>query len=75
LGFATGTTVTALPPEAILEFEMIVPQGLNNSLPLAKSLIELCWKLNDENWQMNKLRKTLLPGLISGKIYLRDVMN
>lgn len=67
-GFATGTTVTALPAEGILDFEMTVPDDLHQALGRAGVLIERAWQLEDESAQLTRLRGALLPELLSGRI-------
>lgn len=69
-GFATGTTVTALPDEAILDFEIRVPDHLDTILAAARALIQHSWLLEGESTRLAHMRDTLLPELISGRIRL-----
>ena len=69
-GFATGTTVLALPKDAILKYTLIYPE--KKILVMFEELINLFWnKININNVQINNLsqiRDSLLPKLMSGKI-------
>src|SRR5699024_7593731 len=67
-GFATGTTVAALPPEAALDYELKVPNDLNVKLAAARQLIEKAWQLEDEIGRLKGIRDALLPELLSGRI-------
>lgn len=67
-GFATGTTVTALPTEAILDFEMKVPSDLDTALARARALIEHSWQLESESARLVQTRDTLLPGILAGRV-------
>ncbi|KQY21202.1 hypothetical protein ASD16_17885 [Cellulomonas sp. Root485] len=67
-GFATGTTVTALPAEAILDFEISVPADLDRSLDRSRALIEHSWHLEAETARLVQTRDALLPELLSGRI-------
>ena len=69
-GFATGTTVTALPPEAVLDFTIAVPNDLEASLTRASLLIERAWTLEDETACLTMLRRALLSELRSGRLRL-----
>ncbi|MCD6236368.1 MAG: restriction endonuclease subunit S [Thermoplasmata archaeon] len=69
-GFATGTTVLALPRDAILDFKFTIP--LKTILNLFTSTISLIQKRIDNNnlqkKSLSQIRDTLLPKLISGEI-------
>jgi type I restriction enzyme S subunit len=67
-GFATGTTVTALPAEALLDFEFVVPQNPAPASERALSLVQHSWHLADENECLARTRDALLPELLSGRI-------
>ncbi|WP_394553699.1 restriction endonuclease subunit S [Agromyces sp. MMS24-JH15] len=67
-GFATGTTVTALPAEAVLDFEIAIPESLDDSLALARSLVERAWHVELETSRLDRLRDALLPELLSGRL-------
>jgi type I restriction enzyme S subunit len=71
-GFATGTTVLALPRDAVNRLPFLKPTerivGRFNSL--VAPFVERSWQLVAENRSLMKLRDTLLPKLISGEIAL-----
>ena len=67
-GFATGTTVTALPAEAILDFVIQVPNDLDVVLAQAHVLIEHSWYLGGESAKLARTRDALTPELLSGRI-------
>lgn len=74
IGFATGTTVLALPPAAVLECPVCVPPH-----PALKSFAEFVTPLfarlraNERLAdQLTETRDTLLPRLISGKLRLPE---
>ncbi|QNO38659.1 restriction endonuclease subunit S [Protaetiibacter sp. SSC-01] len=67
-GYATGTTVTALPPAAVLDFEVRVPEDLERKLESARSLIEHSWQLESEAAALRRTRDALLPELLSGRV-------
>jgi len=73
-GFATGTTVLALPRDAVLDLQFAGPPsaliGAFNSIALP--LVERQWKGEGESRSLAELRDTLLPKLISGKIRVDD---
>ncbi|WGH85735.1 restriction endonuclease subunit S [Auritidibacter ignavus] len=71
--FATGTTVAALPPEAVLDFELAVPDDLDERLNRARLMIEKAWQLERENETLTATRDELLPELLSGRIRAADV--
>lgn len=70
VGFATGTTVLALPKDAVLDFEFAVPD--NQTLGFFEEIAVSLMKKTDANSMQNKnlvqIRDTLLPKLMSGKI-------
>lgn len=67
-GYATGTTVASLPSEAILDFEITVPDDLGAALADAKCLVEASWQKHQEAQRLAALRDALLPELLSGRI-------
>ncbi|MDQ1175162.1 type I restriction enzyme S subunit [Microbacterium testaceum] len=69
-GFATGTTVTALPPEAVLDFRISVPSDLESTLMQSSLLIERAWMLEEETARLKVLRAALLAALMSGQLRL-----
>lgn len=76
-GFATGTTVLALPKDAILDFEFSVPDEA-----LVKRYEHIILPIHDkinqnnfENKNLSKIRDSLLQRLMSGKIRIkRDII-
>ena len=73
-GFATGTTVAALPPEAILDFHMTVPLDAEIRIEEAKKLLRMSWQVAEENERLAKIRDALLPALLSGRINLSKLV-
>lgn len=66
-GFATGTTVAALPASAILDFEFSVP-GNAQLVQVCEELLEKVWAAESESQRMIALRDVLLPELLSGRL-------
>jgi type I restriction enzyme S subunit len=69
-GFATGTTVLALPRDAVLNFEFPAPP---DELAIAFNshvtpLMERAWLNHDESRSIATARDILLPKLLSGEI-------
>lgn len=69
-GFATGTTVLALPEDAILEFNFIMPNRkiLQEFDILLTFIKEKSSKNIEESKNLSQIRDSLLPKLMSGKI-------
>ena len=69
-GFATGTTVLALPKDAILNFCFAVPDGvlMNNFDRIIRSVKNKNSNNIIENKNLSQIRDSLLPKLMSGKI-------
>jgi hypothetical protein len=67
-GFATGTTVTALPVETLLDFEFTVPLEPEMISAKGNALIRHAWQLKDEAESLSRTRDALLPALLSGRI-------
>ena len=67
-GYATGTTVCALPVEALLDFEFSVPTNAAATASKAISLLDHSWQLESEVAGLKRLRDALLPELLSGRI-------
>jgi type I restriction enzyme S subunit len=70
-GFATGTTVASMPPDALVDFRMKVPdiEMLNSARPL----LERAWVAEAESRVLTTVRDALLPELLSGRLRVRDV--
>ena len=68
--FATGTTVAALPRDAVLDFEIQVPDAAELELltGAADALVRRAWKAEDESILLASVRNALLPKLVSGDI-------
>lgn len=73
MGFATGTTVTALPPEAVLDFKLCVPEDLEARLRRARKLLEHSFHSVAESDRLIALRDTLLSELSLGRVRVRDL--
>jgi type I restriction enzyme S subunit len=69
-GFATGTTVLALPRDAVLELLVPgAPRALVSAFAeMAMPILEREWKSADESRTLAALRDTLRPKLISGEL-------
>jgi type I restriction enzyme S subunit len=66
-GYATGTTVAALPREALLDFSISTPAS-SQAVTQADALVTLAWARERESLRVTLLRDTLLPELLSGRI-------
>lgn len=68
--FATGTTVLALPKEAILDYEFVVPQEeiFNMFGKFAKDIFKRIILNTKSIKSLEKTRNLLLPKLMTGKI-------
>jgi type I restriction enzyme S subunit len=73
-GFATGTTVTALPAEAILDFEFSVPREPTVPLSAAQQLLEHAWQFDTVSASLEALRDRLLPELLAGRVRVPEVV-
>ena len=76
VGFATGTTVLALPSEALLNCTFKLPP---NSLieqydDLAEAYYSEIEMLRQENKKLETIRESLLPRLMNGSIDVSEVM-
>jgi type I restriction enzyme S subunit len=72
--FATGTTVAALPRDAVLTYELPWPsdQYRREWSGLAKLLMASATAAERETACLAELRDTLLPRLLSGELRVRD---
>ena len=72
-GFATGTTVLALPRDAVLNVRFPgAPAGLVMAFAeMAMPIFERGWKSAEESRTIGTLRDAMLPQLISGEIRTR----
>lgn len=71
--FAHGTTVAALPGEALEGMEFPVPDQDDLVLEAAAALLARAWAAERESAALVALRDALLPELVSGRIRVRDV--
>jgi type I restriction enzyme S subunit len=73
-GFATGTTVLALPKEAVLQALIVAPPAslLSRFEEFAQPLHDRIECNEEENHTLAELRDTLLPKLLSGEIRVKD---
>jgi type I restriction enzyme S subunit len=69
-GFATGTTVLFLPEDAILDFQLALPNKelVENFVSIIQKHIDKSEINNSESQRLSQLRNSLLPKLMSGKI-------
>ena len=75
VGFATGTTVLALPSETILNCEFALPPNelIVEYDAIAESFYQKSEQLRKENQQLIQIRDTLLPQLMSGQLDVSEV--
>lgn len=72
MGYATGTTVTALPPDAVLDYEVAVPAaGGQTEAQAASLLLDYCWQLELESETLHATRDALLFDLIRGRLTVK----
>jgi type I restriction enzyme S subunit len=71
-GFATGTTVLALPRDAVLNLAIPAPpvQVVKEFSFLVESLVRMGWRNHAESLTLAAIRDTLLPKLMSGDVRL-----
>jgi type I restriction enzyme S subunit len=74
MGFATGTTVLALPREAVLDLPSVVPPPalLCAFTKFSAECMGRQWQLHEEEATLASLRDALLPKLISGELRVKD---
>lgn len=72
--YATGTTVVALPRDAVLTYEVPWPEVAirRDWNKMARALVDSAAARSGESQMLSQLRDALLPGLISGAIRVRD---
>lgn len=73
-GFATGTTVLALPKDGLLNLSLVLPCDLllNAFERQVEPIFVLLDKVREQSRTLVTLRDTLLPKLITGEIRVRD---
>jgi type I restriction enzyme, S subunit len=69
-GFATGTTVLALPTDAILDLNFVIPKEriMNKYIHFLNVITNKFNLINMENKSLIQIRDALLPKLMSGQI-------
>lgn len=70
-GYATGTTVTALPAEAVLDFPVRFPSNdaeRSKTVAAANDLFSRVWALEDEARAVGCFRHEFLPQLLGGRV-------
>ncbi len=75
VGFATGTTVLALPSETILNCEFSLPPDelIAEYDSIAESFFQKSEQFRKEIHQLSKVRDSLLPQLMSGQLDVSEV--
>ncbi|MBT6646012.1 MAG: restriction endonuclease subunit S [Thaumarchaeota archaeon] len=70
ISYATGTTVLAIPKEAVLDFQFTLPNDnlVNKFDNIASNMKELFFRNNSSIQSLTKTRDALLPKLMSGEI-------
>jgi len=69
---AHGTTVAALPPEALTGLEVPVVDADLPAIAHAEALLRRGWAAEGESEALARLRDALLPALMSGELRVRD---
>jgi len=72
MGFATGTTVAALPKEAVLDFSIRLPSNPDQVAATADTLVRQAWSREEEVAELVRVRDELLPLLMSGKVRVSE---
>ncbi len=77
IGFATGTTVLALPQDAMLELKIVLPplvvvEQFNAIIQPLRQLIE---ENEHQSQALMKTRDVLLPKLISGEVRVQEMLD
>lgn len=75
VGYATGTTVLALPSDTILNCEFAMPPKdlIDQYDMIAANYLRETERIRVENIQLNNLRSMLLPRLMSGEVDVSGV--
>lgn len=69
-GFATGTTVAGMPVEALLDFNVRIPdEGIISD---AQELLERVWVAESESRSLKNAKEILMPELLSGRMRVKD---
>ena len=67
-----GTTVATLPVSGLESLTFTVPDPRSRAIPTAESLLMRAWALERESEALARLRNTLLPELLSGRLRVSD---
>ena len=76
LGYVNGTTVLHLSKKALPEYELLLPDNLSELSPIDEAVTALYLQISaniEEISQLQSLRDTLLPRLMSGEIDVSEV--
>lgn len=76
MGYVNGTTVLHLSKKALPEYELLLPNDLSELSPIDEAITALYLQISaniEEISQLQSLRDTLLPRLMSGEIDVSDV--
>lgn len=76
LGYVNGTTVLHLSKKALPEYELLLPDDLSVLSPIDEAITALYLQISaniEEISQLQSLRDTLLPRLMSGEIDVSEV--
>jgi hypothetical protein len=71
--FASGTTVAALPRDALLDFDCPMPTDLDSFTRRVELLIRRCWCAEEESIRLESIRDALLPKLVSGQLRVSEI--
>lgn len=71
-GMAHGTTVARFPPEALTGLDVPILPASSPAIGQAEALLRRAWAAERESEALARLRDTLLPALMSGRIRVRE---
>jgi type I restriction enzyme S subunit len=71
-GMAHGTTVAAIPSDALMDMSFQAPPQDSPVLAEAQALIERSWAAERESAALAGVRDALLPELMSGRLAVRE---
>lgn len=69
---AHGTTVAAIPPDALTGMDVPVLEPDHPAIGQAEALLQRAWAAERESIALANLRDALLPGLMSGRLKVRE---
>ncbi len=69
---AHGTTVAAIPPDALTGMEVPVLEPGHPAIGQTEALLQRAWAAERESIALANLRDALLPGLMSGRLRVRE---